>query len=124
MTQCTDCEYFVRGPQGQIGFKCNPFVNIKEPECLQKWQLVKIDTMATKIDTMVRAYQATLDMYKRLAPLQEKMFKHMEREIDTVEEADGWKYQDEDLDDADDLDDVDDLDDADDLEADDESFPV
>lgn len=32
-------------------------------------------------------------MYKRLAPLQEKMFRHMEREIDDVEESDKWKYE-------------------------------
>jgi len=85
MIQCDDCEYFVRGPQGQVGFKCDPFSNIKEPECLMKWQLIKIDTM-------VRSYQATLQMYQRLAPLQEKMFKHMEREIDEVEESESWKY--------------------------------
>jgi hypothetical protein len=58
--------------------------------------------MTAKIDTMVRAYQATLDMYKRLAPLQEKMFKHMEREIDDAEEADQWKFGSDDLDEEDD----------------------
>jgi hypothetical protein len=96
MIECKDCEFFVQGPQGQIGFKCNPFVNIKEPECLHKWQIVKIDAVAAKVDTMVRAYQATLAVYERLAPLQEKMFKHMEREIEDMEEADGWKYEPED----------------------------
>ena len=85
MIQCTECELFVRGPSGQVGFKCDPFSNIKEPECLIKWQLIKIDVM-------VRSYQATLAMYKRLAPLQEKMFRHMEREIDDVDDADRWKY--------------------------------
>ena len=89
MIQCSECEYFVRGPGGQIGFKCDPFNNVKEPECLQKWQLIKIDTM-------VRSYQATLEMYKRLAPLQEKMFRHMEREIDDFDESERWKYQAED----------------------------
>ena len=91
MIQCTECEYFVRGPNGQTGFKCDPFSNIKEPECLTKWQLIKLDMM-------VRAYQATVDMYKRLAPLQEKMFKQMEREINEVDEADRWKYGPEDED--------------------------
>ncbi|UCD28129.1 MAG: hypothetical protein JSV03_13690 [Planctomycetota bacterium] len=85
MIQCQDCEFFVRGPKGQLGFKCDPFSNIKEPECLMKWQLIKVDLM-------VRAYQATLQMYQRLAPLQEKMFRHMEQEIDDIEEADRWKY--------------------------------
>jgi hypothetical protein len=85
MIQCSECEHFVQGPGGQSGFTCNPFSTIKEPECLTKWQLIKLDTM-------VRAYQATLDMYRRLAPLQEKMFRHMQREIDDADEADSWKY--------------------------------
>ncbi len=95
MIQCSDCEHFVRGPQGQPGFKCDPFTNIKEPECLTKWQLIKLDMM-------VRSYQATVQMYQRLAPLQEKMFRHMEREIDDVEESDQWKYGYDDDDDQDD----------------------
>jgi hypothetical protein len=85
MIQCTECEFFEPGPAGQYGFRCNPFTNIKEPECLQKWQLMKIDAM-------VQAYQATIDMYRRLAPIQEKMFRHMEREIDDIEDAESWKY--------------------------------
>jgi hypothetical protein len=89
MIQCSECEFFVRGPAGQVMFRCDPFVNIKEPECIQKWQLIKIDTM-------VRSYQATLDMYRRLAPLQEKMFKQMEREIDELDEGESWKYGEED----------------------------
>ena len=80
---------------------CNPFHNIKEAECLQKWQLLKLEVMA-------RSHQATLDLYRRFAPLQEKLLRHMEREIDDVEEADGWKYSgdgEEDDDRADDQDD-------------------
>ena len=91
MLQCKDCEYFSRGPGGAVMLRCDPFSTIKEPECLTKWQLIKLETM-------VRAYQATLQVYERLAPLQEKMFRHMEREIDEVDEADAWKqgYEDED----------------------------
>ncbi len=44
---------------------------------------------------MVSAYEATLAVYKRLQPLQEKMFRHMEREIDETEESDSWKYGEE-----------------------------
>jgi len=89
MIQCSQCEHFSRGPDGSLAFRCDPFTTIKEPECLMKWQLLKLDTM-------VRAYQATLQMYERLAPLQEKMFRHMEREIDESEEADAWKHSQED----------------------------
>jgi hypothetical protein len=84
MIQCSECEFFVRGPGGQVGFKCDPFSTIKEPECLVKWQLIKLDLM-------VQSYQATVAMYRRLAPLQEKMFRHMEREIDDLDEGERWK---------------------------------
>ncbi|MBI4581606.1 MAG: hypothetical protein HY718_18050 [Planctomycetes bacterium] len=86
MIQCSECEHCVRGPDGQTGFTCNPFSTIKEPECLIKWQLIKLDLM-------VRAYQATVEMYKRLAPLQEKMFRHMQKEVEEMDEADSWKYE-------------------------------
>ena len=85
MIQCEQCEHFDRDAAGNVRLKCDPFRNIKEQECLAKWQLIKLDTM-------VKAYQATLQVYHRLAPLQEKMFRHMEREIDEIEEADRWKY--------------------------------
>ena len=94
MIQCADCEYFHQDLGGNIRFSCDPFTTIKEPECLQKWQIIKLDTM-------VRAYEATLQVYNRLAPMQEKMFRHMEREMDDVDEADSWKlgYDDDDDDD-------------------------
>ncbi len=103
MLQCRDCEFFHPGPNaGKTGlsggdpafpepsqFTCDPFSTIKEPECLMKWQLVQLTTVA-------RSHQATLDMYRRLAPLQEKMFKHMEREIDEADDADSWKSPEDD----------------------------
>ena len=88
MIQCNECEHFARGPHGQLRFTCDPFSNIKEPECLVKWQLIKIDMM-------VRAYQATVEIYKRMAPLQEKIFRHMEQEIDDIDEAESWKHPDD-----------------------------
>lgn len=94
MIQCSECEFFHSGPGGQASFSCDPFRNIKEPECLAKWQLIKLEVLA-------RSHQATLDMYRRLAPLQEKMFRHMEREIEDQEDADSWKYEQEDEDDPD-----------------------
>jgi hypothetical protein len=77
-------------------FSCDPYANIKEPECLAKWQLIKIDRM-------VAAYEATLAMHERMAPLQERMMRHMERELDEAEDADRWKF----LDDEDEEDDED-----------------
>ncbi len=84
MIQCKDCEFCENDAFGNVRLRCNPFTNIKEPECLTKWQLVKIDTM-------VQAYQRTIEMYQRIAPIQEKMLRHMEKEIDDAEDADSWK---------------------------------
>ncbi|MBI5725113.1 MAG: hypothetical protein HZA50_14225 [Planctomycetes bacterium] len=89
MIQCKDCELFRRKEDGQMAFDCDPFTNVKEPECILKWQLLKINQM-------VAGYEATLSYYHKLAPMQEKMFKYMEREIEDVSETDNWKYQDED----------------------------
>ncbi|MFQ5491709.1 MAG: hypothetical protein ACE5GE_13405 [Phycisphaerae bacterium] len=95
MMQCADCEFFSVGPDGRPDPRCDPFSTIKEPECLTKLQFIKLDRM-------VRAYEATLEMYERLAPLQERMFRHMEQELDEADEADAWKYSGEDDDDDDD----------------------
>ena len=89
MIQCKDCEFFDRAPDGLAILRCDPYSTIKEPECVHKWQLFKLDEM-------VRAYQATVAVYKRIAPLQEKMMRHMEREIDEIDEADKWKYSEDD----------------------------
>jgi hypothetical protein len=40
---------------------------------------------------MAASYQATLDYYKRLAPMQEKMFKFMEKEMGDIDESEKWK---------------------------------
>ncbi|MGD2111206.1 MAG: hypothetical protein PVI86_17655 [Phycisphaerae bacterium] len=88
MIQCQTCEFFQQGPGGEPILTCDPFGNIKEPECLIKWQLVQLTVIG-------KSHQATLDMYQRLAPLQERMFNHMEREIDEADEADRWKIDDD-----------------------------
>ncbi len=89
MIDCKDCEFFKRGENGEISFGCDPFTNVKEPECLMKWVLIKVNQMAA-------SYQATLEYYKKLAPMQEKMFNFMEREMDDINEADKWRTPEED----------------------------
>jgi len=96
MLQCKDCEFYRQASDGSPQLACNPFTNVKEPECLAKWQVIQLGVIA-------KSHEATLAMYQRLAPLQEKMFQHMEREIDETEDADRWKYGDDD-EDADDED--------------------
>lgn len=89
MLRCQDCEFFRKLSDGSPELLCDPFSNIKEPECLHKWQISQLGVIA-------QSHKATLEMYRRLAPLQEKMFRHMEHEIDEAEEADRWKLQDDD----------------------------
>ncbi len=84
MIQCKDCEFFRKSAGGEISFACDPFTNIKESECLLKWQLIKINQLAA-------SYQATLDYYRKFAPMQEKMFKVVERELDDMNEGEKWK---------------------------------
>jgi len=97
MLQCQDCEYFSRAADGSPRLNCDPFSTIKERECLLKWCLAELMIMG-------RSHRATLDMNRRLAPLQEKLFRHMERELDDATEADSWKLNDneddEDVDDS------------------------
>ena len=88
MIQCKDCEFFRRGEDGEISFACDPFSNVKEVECIQKWQLIKINQM-------VASYQSTLEYYRKLSPMQEKMLRYMEQELDDINEADKWKVPDE-----------------------------
>jgi len=102
MIQCKDCEFCEISADGQVSLKCNPFADIKESECLLKWQLLRLDLMT-------RAYMATIAEYKRIAPMQEKLYRHMTREVDEADEADKWKHaDDEDVDNLDDSDEPDD----------------
>ena len=72
------------GPDGRRTFKCDPFVNIKEPECIAKWQLIRLDML-------VSSYHGMLQWQNKMAPLQDKIFKYMKREIDDMDESDSWR---------------------------------
>jgi hypothetical protein len=89
MIQCKDCQYYQTGPDGSRIFKCNPFENVVEPECLQKWQLMRLDMLLATQQSLYRSNE-------KLAPLQDKLIRYVEREIDDIDEADSWKYGDED----------------------------
>ena len=84
MIQCKDCEFFRRSESGQISLACDPFSTIKEPQCIHKWQLLKINQM-------VANYQFMLNYYRKFAPIQEKMFRYVEKELEDIDEADKWK---------------------------------
>lgn len=89
MIECKDCEFCEIGSDGRRTFKCDPFVNVKEPECIAKWQLIRLDMLAA-------TYQAMLKFQEKMAPLQDKVLKYMQREIEGMDESDRWKLEDED----------------------------
>ncbi|HEY5138973.1 MAG TPA: hypothetical protein VIJ25_06585 [Methylococcales bacterium] len=84
MLQCKDCEFFQISENGGRNFKCDPFSTIKEPECIAKLQLLRLDML-------LASYQGMLHWYEKLAPLQNKLFKYMQREIDDMNETENWK---------------------------------
>lgn len=89
MIQCKDCELCEMGPDGRRTFKCDPFTNIKEPECIAKWQLIRLDML-------VASYQRMLSFYGKLAPLQSKIMKYMQKELEDLDETERWKLDAED----------------------------
>jgi hypothetical protein len=101
MIQCSDCELCEITPQGQKTFKCDPFNNIKEPECIAKWQLLRLDMILV-------SYRNLLGWYEKMGPMQKKIFKYVQRELDDIEESDSWKIDDNDENIDDDLDSRDD----------------
>jgi len=77
------------GPDNRRVFKCDPFVNVKEAECIAKWQLIRLDMLLV-------TYSRMQQMQEKMAPLQDKLFKYMEREINDIDESDKWKVDDDD----------------------------
>jgi len=84
MIQCKDCELCEIGSDGRRTFKCDPFTNIKEPECIAKWQLIRLDML-------LASYQSMLKWYDKLAPVQNKLMKYMKKELEEMDEAEQWK---------------------------------
>ncbi len=102
MIQCSECEYFRRGDNGEVSFACDPFSTIKEPECLAKWELIKSSEVAARLQgvqatlqQLADSYRAMIDYQQRLQPMQDKMFRFVEREMEDVNEAEKWKLDDE-----------------------------
>lgn len=94
MLRCEDCEFFSRASDGSPILACDPFSTIKEPECLAKWQVAQLMSIS-------QSHQATAELHRRLAPFQEKIIKHMEREMGEADDSDRWKRSDEDDEDDD-----------------------
>ena len=84
MIQCIQCDLCETGPDGRRIFKCDPFSNVKEAECIAKWQLIRLDMLLT-------SYQGMMRWQKEMEPLQRKMMKYVEREMKDIDESDKWK---------------------------------
>ena len=80
MIQCKDCELFEMDPRGRRIFHCDPFTNIKEPECLQKWQLLRLDLL-------VSLYRGMTQWQEKMAPMQDQLFKYVKRELEDLDES-------------------------------------
>ena len=87
MIQCKDCEFYDQDANGRRAFRCDPFSNIKEPECLMKWQLLRLDLL-------LQQHHATMAWQQKMSPIQDKIFKYIKRELDDIDEADKWKFDD------------------------------
>ena len=84
MIQCSDCEHGRVQKDGLVTMTCHPGKNIKEPECLSKWMLLKL----TNIERMwAHSIGATND----LIPLQVKLLQHNCAQIDDLEKGESWK---------------------------------
>ena len=79
---------FSRDDKEWVKLSCDPFGTIKETECLQKCQLLRLDAL-------LQSYQMTLQWQQRLAPMQKKILDFMKREMDGIDDADQWKQQSE-----------------------------
>lgn len=88
MIQCKDCQFCHIAPDSRRSFTCDPFINIKEPECIAKWQLIRLDML-------LATYQSMLKFQQQLAPMQDKIFKYMKREIEEMDETESWKIDDD-----------------------------
>ncbi|MCK5566144.1 MAG: hypothetical protein KAJ07_12950 [Planctomycetes bacterium] len=89
MIQCKDCEFCEISEKNEKTFKCDPFSNIKEPECVSKWQLLRLNMLCAQ-------YSSMLGWYQKMSPMQSKIFKYIQREIDDIDESDKWKTDDQD----------------------------
>ena len=77
MIQCKDCEFCEIAADGRKSFKCDPFSNIKEPECIGKLQLLRLDML-------LASYRSMLGWYEQMGPMQQKIFKYVQRELDDI----------------------------------------
>lgn len=88
MIQCSECEFFEMTSDGKKMLKCDPCANIKEPECLAKLQLFRLDIL-------IASYQSIMASQQKLAPVQDKLLRYVQRELEDMDEGEKWKSDDD-----------------------------
>ena len=91
MIQCKDCEFYSEDGDGRRMFTCDPFTNVKEPDCLVKWQLLRLDLL-------VSTFRGMAGFQEKMAPMQDKIMKYVKRELEDLDESENWKVDDDDQD--------------------------
>ena len=61
-------------------------------------KISSIDEMKVAVDALVANHRGLLSWYERMAPLQDKIFKFVQREMDDIDETERWKLSDQDED--------------------------
>ncbi len=89
MIQCSECEFFEMTSDGKKMLKCDPCANIKEPECLAKLQLFRLDIL-------IASYQSIMASQQKLAPVQDKLLRYVQRELEDMDEGEKWRSDDDD----------------------------
>jgi len=56
---------------------------------MQKWQILRLDYLVSQ-------YQRMISSQQKMAPIQDKIFKYVKRELEDIDEADRWKTTEED----------------------------
>jgi len=52
-----------------------------------KWQLLRLDLL-------LQQHQSTISWQQKMSPIQDKIYKYIKRELDDIDEADRWKFDD------------------------------
>ena len=94
MIDCKDCEYWEEGKAGK-GCMADPFENVPESECLQKWTIMRLNllnlTMAKLVEYYAFMARERAKASDTLTELQNKLLDAIKREEDDWGDGESWK---------------------------------
>ena len=88
MLQCQDCEFGKELPDGGIDLTCDPARNIKEPECLTKWQILLLQNIRRDSALVAEVMPELKTWLSLVGPLAI----HANDQITEREKSDDWKH--------------------------------